>query len=50
MSSIFYPVVPKDRLVYVYKFQFGHTKRHLDRLIAAFIKLGREMNVIGDAT
>ena len=45
-----YPVVPKGQARIRVQVSAGHTKEHLDKAIAAFIKIGREMNVIGDAT
>ena len=44
-----YPVVPKGQARIRVQISAGHTKEHLDKAIAAFVKIGREMNVIGDA-
>ena len=43
-----YPVVPKGKARIRVQVSAGHTKEHLEKAIAAFIKIGRAMNVIGD--
>ena len=41
-----YPVVPKGEARIRVQISAGHTKEHLDKAIAAFIKVGTQMNVI----
>ena len=42
-----YPVVPKGRARIRTQMSAAHNKAHLDRAIAAFAKVGRELGVIG---
>lgn len=44
--GFFYPVVPKDKARIRVQLSAAHTKSHLDKAIAAFIKVGKEMKVI----
>ena len=44
--GFYYPVVPKDSARIRVQISAGHERAHLDRAIAAFIKIGKELNVI----
>jgi len=44
--GFYYPVVPKDMARIRVQLSAGHTPEHLDRAIAAFEKIGRELRVI----
>jgi glycine C-acetyltransferase len=44
--GFFFPVVPKDKARIRVQLSAAHTKAHLDKAIAAFIKVGKELNVI----
>jgi len=44
--GFFFPVVPKDKARIRVQLSAAHTQGHLDRAIAAFIKVGKELNVI----
>jgi glycine C-acetyltransferase len=44
--GFFYPVVPKEKARIRTQISAGHTKAHLDKAIAAFIKVGKELKVI----
>ncbi|RFC54344.1 glycine C-acetyltransferase [Brumimicrobium aurantiacum] len=44
--GFFYPVVPKGKARIRTQISAGHTKAHLDKAIAAFIKVGKELKVI----
>jgi glycine C-acetyltransferase len=44
--GFFYPVVPKDKARIRVQLSAAHSKEHLDKAIAAFIKVGKELNVI----
>lgn len=44
--GFFYPVVPKEKARIRVQLSAAHTKEHLDKAIAAFIKVGKELNVI----
>ena len=46
VTGFYYPVVPKDQARIRVQLSACHTKAHLDKAIAAFIKVGKEMNVI----
>ena len=41
-----YPVVPKGQARIRVQISAGHTRAHLDKAIAAFTKVGRELGVI----
>ena len=41
-----FPVVPKDQARIRTQMSAAHTREHLDRAIAVFIKIGRELNII----
>ncbi len=44
--GFFYPVVPKDQARIRVQVSAAHNKEHLDKAIAAFIKVGKEMKII----
>lgn len=44
--GFFYPVVPKQKARIRTQISAAHTKEHLDKAIHAFIKVGRELDVI----
>jgi len=44
--GFFYPVVPKDQARIRIQISAAHTQAHLDKAIAAFIKIGKELKVI----
>jgi glycine C-acetyltransferase len=44
--GFFYPVVPKEKARIRTQISAAHEKKHLDKAIAAFIKVGRELGVI----
>ncbi|WP_313806668.1 glycine C-acetyltransferase [Flavobacterium sp.] len=44
--GFFYPVVPKDKARIRVQLSAGHSKEHLDKAIASFTKVGRQLNVI----
>lgn len=46
VTGFYYPVVPKDQARIRVQLSACHTKSHLDKAIAAFIKVGKELNVI----
>ena len=45
--GFFYPVVPKSQARIRVQLSAAHTKEHLDKAIAAFGKVGKELGVIG---
>jgi len=44
--GFFYPVVPKDKARIRVQLSAAHEKEHLDKAIAAFTKVGKELGVI----
>jgi glycine C-acetyltransferase len=44
--GFFFPVVPKDRARIRVQLSAAHTKAHLDKAIAAFTEVGKELKVI----
>jgi glycine C-acetyltransferase len=44
--GFFYPVVPKDKARIRVQLSAAHSKEHLDKAIAAFTKVGKELKVI----
>lgn len=44
--GFFFPVVPKDKARIRVQISAAHTKEHLDKAIAAFIKVGKNLKVI----
>jgi glycine C-acetyltransferase len=45
--GFFYPVVPKDKARIRVQLSAAHTQAHLDKAIAAFTKVGKQLGVIG---
>jgi glycine C-acetyltransferase len=46
VTGFYYPVVPKDQARIRVQISAGHNREHLDKAIAAFIKVGKKLNVI----
>ncbi|CAM1363242.1 glycine C-acetyltransferase [Tenacibaculum xiamenense] len=46
VTGFFYPVVPKDKARIRVQISAAHTKKHLDKAIEAFIKVGKKHNII----
>ncbi|MBQ7221913.1 MAG: glycine C-acetyltransferase [Bacteroidales bacterium] len=46
VTGFYYPVVPKDQARIRVQVSAGHEKEHLDKCIAAFTKIGKELGVI----
>ncbi|MDI9605437.1 MAG: glycine C-acetyltransferase [Bacteroidota bacterium] len=46
VTGFFYPVVPKGEARIRVQLSSGHEREHLDKAINAFIKVGKELNVI----
>ena len=46
VTGFYYPVVPKGQARIRVQISAGHTREHLDRAIAAFIKVGKELDVL----
>ena len=44
--GFFYPVVPKEKARIRVQLSAAHDQEHLDKAIEAFIKIGKELNVI----
>ncbi|MBA3487418.1 MAG: aminotransferase class I/II-fold pyridoxal phosphate-dependent enzyme, partial [Lysobacter sp.] len=44
--GFFFPVVPKDQARIRVQISAAHTREHLDRAIAAFIRIGTELGVL----
>ena len=44
--GFFYPVVPKGKARIRVQLSAGHSREHLDKAIAAFTKVGKELGVI----
>ena len=44
--GFYYPVVPKDLARIRVQVSAGHTKKQLDRAVAAFTKIGKELKVL----
>ena len=44
--GFFFPVVPKEKARIRVQLSAAHTKEHLDKAIAAFIEVGKELKVI----
>jgi glycine C-acetyltransferase len=47
--GFYYPVVPKDQARIRVQISAGHERHHLDKAIAAFIKVGKELGVLKNA-
>ena len=46
VTGFYYPVVPKGQARIRVQVSAGHEREHLDKCINAFIKIGRQMNII----
>jgi len=46
VTGFYFPVVPKDEARIRVQISAGHDRSHLDKAIAAFIKVGKKLNVI----
>ena len=46
--GFFYPVVPKDQARIRVQLSAAHTKKHLDKAVMAFTKVGRDLGVLKD--
>jgi glycine C-acetyltransferase len=46
VTGFYYPVVPQGQARIRVQLSAGHTQEHLDKGVNAFIKIGRELNVI----
>jgi glycine C-acetyltransferase len=46
--GFFYPVVPKEKARIRVQLSAAHEKEHLDKAIAAFEKVGRELGVLNE--
>ena len=46
VTGFYYPVVPKDQARIRVQISAAHEKAHLDKCIAAFVKIGKELKVI----
>ena len=46
VTGFYYPVVPKGQARIRVQLSAGHKREHLDRAIAAFIKVGKNLGVI----
>jgi len=44
--GFFYPVVPKEKARIRVQLSAAHTKEHIDKAISAFIKIGKQLNII----
>jgi glycine C-acetyltransferase len=46
VTGFYYPVVPKGEARIRVQLSAGHTREQLDKAIAAFIKVGKELGVL----
>jgi glycine C-acetyltransferase len=46
VTGFYYPVVPKGQARIRVQLRAAHEKAHLDKAIAAFIKVGKELGVL----
>ncbi|MDR2232293.1 MAG: glycine C-acetyltransferase [Tannerella sp.] len=50
VTGFYYPVVPKEQARIRVQLSAGHEQTHLDKAIDAFIKVGKQLDVIKNAT
>ncbi|MBQ2514461.1 MAG: glycine C-acetyltransferase, partial [Bacteroidales bacterium] len=46
VTGFYYPVVPKDQARIRVQISAAHEREHLDKCIAAFTKIGKELGVL----
>jgi len=46
VTGFYYPVVPKDQARIRVQISAGHEREHLDKCVAAFVKVGKELGVL----
>ena len=46
VTGFYYPVVPKGQARIRVQVSAGHSREHLDKCVAAFVKIGRELGVL----
>ena len=46
VTGFYYPVVPKGQARIRVQISAGHEREHLDKCIAAFIKVGKDLGVL----
>jgi glycine C-acetyltransferase len=46
VTGFYYPVVPKGEARIRVQLSAGHEREHLDKCIAAFVKVGKELGVL----
>jgi glycine C-acetyltransferase len=46
--GFYFPVVPKDQARIRVQLSAAHTQEHLDKAVEAFVKVGRELGVVGE--
>jgi glycine C-acetyltransferase len=46
VTGFYYPVVPKEQARIRVQLSAGHEKAHIDKAVSAFIRVGKELNVI----
>jgi glycine C-acetyltransferase len=44
--GFFFPVVPKEKARIRVQLSAAHSKEHIDKAVAAFIKVGKNLNII----
>ena len=49
VTGFYYPVVPKEQARIRVQLSAAHTREQLDKCIAAFIKVGKELGVLKQA-
>ena len=46
VTGFYYPVVPKGQARIRVQISAAHEQEHLDKCIAAFVKIGKELNIL----